>query len=130
MPRDWRRCFRCLAAVAQSARRNLRQHKPNSRVASGRVASDSWVNWRYLSDDRRLTAGCLAHQALPKSAHMFCREKRHALQYGLCAKDRLDAAIKELADLDRLRAQNEYKPATLAINPEPLDAILILPLTE
>ena len=69
-----------------------------------------------LTDASRLDAWLIKHCRSQRTCSV---EKRHALQYGpLRKKDRLDAAIKELADLDRLRAQNEYKPATLAINPE------------
>jgi putative DNA primase/helicase len=89
------------------------------------------VAW-HLSEARRFFGEFALPSELADAARLdtwlveYCRRERThivgkstALQYGpLRRKDSLDAAIRELAELDRLQVRKDGKRTILAINPE------------
>jgi putative DNA primase/helicase len=93
-------------------------------------SASSIVAW-HLSESRRFFGEIAMPDELAQSARLdrwlveYClRErtqmvsKRHAQQYGPVRKsEKLDAAIKELSDLDRLRIDRDRKQIIIKVNP-------------
>lgn len=109
--------------------------RPNQAISLDAFESASRIVSWHLSESRRFFSELALPEELANAAKLdswlidYCkRERTHqvaknvVLQYGpLRKKDKLDAAIDELTELDRLQSQKDGKRIILAINPNLLD---------